>query len=629
MAEIQYNQLAVLSANPPTTDYAIIYKAAGRTAPGTGDAVANAAAANNPPAFMTLADLISLVRPENASVAEAGIVELATNAETITGTDTTRAVTPAGVAAAIAAGVTTVSPGGGGAETGESIVSKLSALASGSRLSYTALDNLPTLVTAFTGLSDTPNSFGTAGQVLAVNTARSALEFVDAATGGGTTVQGGLGANLLSSPTERIAAGGVLFASAIADLGIRLENDRFYEVVFDAPLDGTPESVLTPVSRTIYMSNGSGQTSISVYFGSNSGNNNIYDFDFRTGATGNTSLWTSSQETGSVRISDYYRIIGIFQHATATTGIAETGATIVSKLVALTGNARLPATAIRDLPTGGGGSETGASIVSKLAALTGNARLSYNNLRDTPSLRVAIDDTLSGTGASGSPLSVSNPFTAADETKLDGIETGATADQTGSEMVTALSALTGNARLSYNNLRDTPIGGSGATTFTALTDTPSSLTGEGGKYVAVNSAANALEFVDAPSGVGSNLLSRATGAISFTDNLTLAQSIADIGVRMENGRTYLVLFTSLNVNAYITPFTRIITMHNGSGKANYFSILGDTTRLAASARSIVLGMTNIIFDFRTGTTGNTSLWALGNNAGNSIFIQSIREIYTA
>ena len=42
--------------------------------------------------------------------------------------------------------------------------------------------------------------------------------------------------------------------------------------------------------------------------------------------------------------------------------------------------------------------------------------------------------------------------------------------------------------------------GSGATDFTDLTDTPNDYTGDGGKYVAVKSEADGLEFVDAPSG---------------------------------------------------------------------------------------------------------------------------------
>ena len=39
---------------------------------------------------------------------------------------------------------------------------------------------------------------------------------------------------------------------------------------------------------------------------------------------------------------------------------------------------------------------------------------------------------------------------------------------------------------------------SGATTFTGLTDTPSSYTGQSGKYIKVNSTPDGLEFVDAP-----------------------------------------------------------------------------------------------------------------------------------
>ena len=42
--------------------------------------------------------------------------------------------------------------------------------------------------------------------------------------------------------------------------------------------------------------------------------------------------------------------------------------------------------------------------------------------------------------------------------------------------------------------------GQGSSTFTGLIDTPSAYTGEGGKYLAVNSGATAVEFVDAPSG---------------------------------------------------------------------------------------------------------------------------------
>ena len=72
---------------------------------------------------------------------------------------------------------------------------------------------------------------------------------------------------------------------------------------------------------------------------------------------------------------------------------------------------------------------------------------------------VASDATLTGDGTAGNTLKVANPFTSADETKLDGIETGATADQTGAEMVTALQGLTGNARLQASAVRGLPAAG--------------------------------------------------------------------------------------------------------------------------------------------------------------------------
>ena len=65
---------------------------------------------------------------------------------------------------------------------------------------------------------------------------------------------------------------------------------------------------------------------------------------------------------------------------------------------------------------------------------------------------VSSDATLSGQGTSGSPLQVANPFTAADEAKLDAIESNAKADQTGLEIVALLEALTGTNRLDEDAL---------------------------------------------------------------------------------------------------------------------------------------------------------------------------------
>ena len=105
---------------------------------------------------------------------------------------------------------------------------------------------------------------------------------------------------------------------------------------------------------------------------------------------------------------------------------------------------------------------TAAETVSLLEGLTGNARLDAGAIKNLPEPQgggltsVHTGSTLSGLGTQASPLNVANPFTAADETKLDGIEPNATADQTGAEMVTAISALTGNARLNYSALQGAP-----------------------------------------------------------------------------------------------------------------------------------------------------------------------------
>ena len=54
-------------------------------------------------------------------------------------------------------------------------------------------------------------------------------------------------------------------------------------------------------------------------------------------------------------------------------------------------------------------------------------------------------------------------------------------------------------------------------TFTGLTDTPAALTGQGGKYLQVNTGATALEFVDAPSGGGGGGLTVAKRWIAIFD----------------------------------------------------------------------------------------------------------------
>ena len=91
-----------------------------------------------------------------------------------------------------------------------------------------------------------------------------------------------------------------------------------------------------------------------------------------------------------------------------------------------------------------------------------------------------------------------NNFTNADHSKLDAIESNATADQTGAEIKSLYEGESDTN--AFTDAEKTKLAGisasAGATTFTGLGDTPANFSGAGGKTVKVNSSADALEFVD-------------------------------------------------------------------------------------------------------------------------------------
>ena len=104
---------------------------------------------------------------------------------------------------------------------------------------------------------------------------------------------------------------------------------------------------------------------------------------------------------------------------------------------------------------------SGAEIKEKLETLSGTNRLAASAIKDLPSSSgglssVTSDTTLSGSGTTSSPLAVAKPFTDADETKLDGIETGATADQTAQEIRDKIQGLSGNDKLDATTLKNLP-----------------------------------------------------------------------------------------------------------------------------------------------------------------------------
>ena len=99
--------------------------------------------------------------------------------------------------------------------------------------------------------------------------------------------------------------------------------------------------------------------------------------------------------------------------------------------------------------------QTATEIKNKLGTLTGDDRLDAVHIKNIIST-VSTDATITGDGTSNNPLVVANPFTDDDETKLDGIETSATADQTPAELVTALGTLNGDNRLDAMHIKNIP-----------------------------------------------------------------------------------------------------------------------------------------------------------------------------
>ena len=223
--------------------------------------------------------------------------------------------------------------------------------------------------------------------------------------------------------------------SAVADE--RLASDPTAEPITPANLRGVLDDIITAIEAIDIQ--GGGDATVSQ-------NGNVFTITVSAGDTLNAAALLNLLSVGGgleaaidtddstkVKIelsgvsftqAEKTKLAGIADNATAD----QTGAEIVTLLEALTGNARLNASAIRDLPQPGDG---GLASVSRDATLTGN-------------------------GTSGSPLGVANPFTDADETKLDGIAANAQVNRTPAQIADALEGLSGNARLLYSALRGTP-----------------------------------------------------------------------------------------------------------------------------------------------------------------------------
>jgi len=121
-----------------------------------------------------------------------------------------------------------------------------------------------------------------------------------------------------------------------------------------------------------------------------------------------------------------------------------------------------------------------------MPAVSNATRVDAANLLDTDSLpldrggdqvarRTTIGDIKDAAGLS-----------AADQTKLDGIEDGATADQTGAEIVASITALRGVERLSAGALKDLTEAAAGDLTGATLAGNTLTFTRRAGDDIVIN-----------------------------------------------------------------------------------------------------------------------------------------------
>ena len=97
-------------------------------------------------------------------------------------------------------------------------------------------------------------------------------------------------------------------------------------------------------------------------------------------------------------------------------------------------------TKLAGIETAATADQSSAEIVASITSNLGGAAW------QTPGLIAVVSDaTLTGGGTTASPLSIINPFSAAQASKLSGIETAATADQSGLEIVNSINTELGGS----------------------------------------------------------------------------------------------------------------------------------------------------------------------------------------
>ncbi|MES1923150.1 hypothetical protein MHBO_004693, partial [Bonamia ostreae] len=148
-----------------------------------------------------------------------------------------------------------------------------------------------------------------------------------------------------------------------------------------------------------------------------------------------------------------------------------------------------------------GGGEAPEDIRNKLQSLTGDGRLDASAVKNIPPTAWgSITGKPNDLVQDASYVHTDNNFTTSNKTKLASVETGSEVNDSAIAITVKLESLSADDRLDASAIKNLPTPGTGVNEFTQLTDTPTAYTGAGGKFLAVKSTVNGVEFVDVPTG---------------------------------------------------------------------------------------------------------------------------------
>ncbi len=411
----------------------------------------------------------------------------------------------------------------------------------------------------FTGLSDTPANFsGAGGKTLAVKSDASGVEFVTAASAITVQEEGSAlstAATTLNFVGANVTASGTGATKTITVSGVTVQDEGGALSTAATTLNfvgAGVEATGTGATKTITISGSSGSTSTDFKYLELKAHNNASGAfsagaaDYELVTKGTTTAITPAQAAALI-----ISIGGVIQEPNTGNSIgSNTGFCIDGSSIHFGANLAAHPDFIIYLQGAGVASiadntVTGAKIAlgsdaagdimyyngtdyARLGVGSAGQMLQVNSGANAPEWTAApsgttnLSNTANGTSltvesSSGNNTALPAATTSAwgvmtdeDKTKLDGVATGATATPTTTRGDIIYRGASADARLAKGTAghylkmgADDPEWAAisaGTTTFVGLTDTPANFTSSGGKFVAVNSGANALEYVTAPAG---------------------------------------------------------------------------------------------------------------------------------